>query len=95
MSKQRLIDASALITAIKKPSIYNINQADFISLVDEQPTVEPKRGEWIRHNCFINIGTGKFPCIPHYRCSICKYDARYGITRYCPDCGADMRGEKE
>ena len=36
----RYIKADELIEAIKAPSIYDINQPDFISLVNEQPTAD-------------------------------------------------------
>lgn len=49
------------------------------------PSAEPKKGKWIDKG-HDNI----------YQCSACG-DMWMGIGgyRYCPSCGADMRGEKE
>ena len=58
--------------------------------------VERKKGEWIKNE-------GRFG----WHCSECKVDNYYAYVlnsetgkndlqdRYCPNCGADMRGEQE
>lgn len=51
--------------------------------IDEQPTIEPKRGKWSVGGYFDEI-YGR-SCI----CSVCGRDA-FGFTRYCPSCGAKM-----
>ena len=59
-----------------------------IEIVEQRPTVEPVRGEWIPDE----RGT-------HF-CSVCDseayWDTDYGqeLFYWCPYCGADMRGEK-
>ena len=30
-----------------------------------------------------------------YECPYCKYEVEFVQTNYCPNCGADMRGEEE
>ena len=48
-----------------------------------------ERGEWNL------IGNGNGRPI-HWKCSVCGYetlDAANGDTDFCPNCGADMRGE--
>ena len=60
-------------------------------VVENTPTadvVEVKRGEWIRPT---TVGGMTIAGLPH--CSVC------GVVpcdegKYCPNCGADMRGEK-
>jgi len=60
-------------------------------IVNRQPTVEPKHGYW--------VNKGFEPL----RCSECGIvvDAYNGIPwacksfRFCPHCGADMRGEED
>ena len=58
----------------------------FIDWIDEAPTIEPerKRGEWI-------------PCGGSFRCSECSSMPEFKDIRrlhFCPNCGADMRGEQ-
>ena len=46
---------------------------------------ERPRGKWIDEGDPLTI-----------RCSKCDYRAaRYNNTNYCPNCGADMKGEKD
>ena len=60
----------------------------------EQPTVEPerKKGKWIAVDDYFNRISG--------RCSACGWEAHMyeddvvGMN-YCPNCGADMRGDKD
>lgn len=61
--------------------------------IQQQPTIEPKRGEWIADK-------ENMTCV----CSVCGADEvqfTYGLGEYwygvgksnfCPNCGADMRG---
>ena len=62
----------------------------FENAIDEAPTIQPKRGEW--------IDMGDFE-----QCSVCKgthlkeFQSYYGKTTwvktpYCPNCGARMKG---
>ena len=60
----------------------------FLDDIDEQPTVEPKRGEWIYEDVDLV-------------CSVCGTDApiipfkgKQYKANFCANCGADMRGEK-
>ena len=91
----RLIDADVLIKEVEDfPNCYNgwsdaYDKAYIIGAIEEAPTIEPKRGEW--------IDMGDFE-----QCSVCKgthlkeFQSYYGKTTwiktpYCPNCGADMR----
>jgi len=59
-------------------------------LIDEQPTIEPERmkGKWINRS--LNI---VYPEWERYTCSVCgKHSYNYD---FCPNCGADMRGEED
>ena len=87
----RLIDADALIEAVKDfPYGY---RGLIVCTIAEQPTIEPERnkGKWI-----VN---GKHPNY-HLTCSECRNVAMWanGISyiypNFCPNCGADMRGEE-
>ena len=46
---------------------------------------ERKRGHWIVHNDY---------SVQTIECSECGW-YRLARTNFCPDCGADMRGERE
>jgi len=53
---------------------------DVISIIDNAPTVEPKQGEWDKIG---EIGLA-------YKCNKCG-EVSVIPTRFCPNCGADMR----
>lgn len=103
----RLIDADALHKAYME--LRNFKQdpqsGDWISLravplttvirmLNDAPTIEPKRGEWIDAEIRHEDGV-----LPIQVCSECKtfYPLEYtgGGHRFCPNCGADMRGEDD
>lgn len=101
-----LISRSALINELYKriftAEIYNddfdgtvignlLCLGDVKEVADELPTVEVKHdvhGEW---NEF-DIDYGGIPTVG-YQCSECGQSNGF-ITDFCPNCGADMRGEK-
>lgn len=65
-----------------------------INDLEELPSVEPKRGKWIR--------TGSGSLYDHYECSECgkapKWECmgdnrwKIAFTDFCPNCGAKMDG---
>ena len=62
--------------------------------IDKQPTADVRenvRGEW-RTTYLDHIAMGERPKILY--CSICNQCIAYP-TNYCPNCGADMRGDKQ
>ena len=66
--------------------------------VIEAPIVEPKKGKWIESNLIPNR-KGK-PGGRLFICSECnkgwiKQDRSMEGINFCPNCGADMRGEKD
>lgn len=90
----RLIDADALIKKAYDEAKGMAEPYDDFGvlvewLVNKSPTIEPerKKGKWIEEpNCY-------------YRCSRCSshYPSILGYMdyKYCPNCGADMKGEKQ
>ena len=55
-----------------------INYGDAVGEIEQLPTIQPKRGKWIRNGWAI-------------MCSECGYDMPYTVRNFCPNCGADMR----
>ena len=99
----RYIDADALHKAYME--LRNFKQdpqsGDWISLravpltavirmLNEAPTIEPKRGEWKRR--IVDNGFNA-----DWVCSECDYRVKTDFVDYnfCPNCGADMRKESE
>lgn len=94
----RYIDADRAISVLKrwfKFPDYNKGEKNIIAcainMLEETPTadvVERKRGKWIED------GYRDYPCV----CSVCgirqSIKAKF-LFSYCPNCGADMRGEKD
>ena len=80
------------IEAVRSLQTYKLDERDDMLLVDladvqtelmMMPPAEPERktGHWIEH-----YGDSK--------CSECGYELKIYDTNYCPNCGADMRGEQ-
>lgn len=58
--------------------------------IDDAPTIEPKRGEWIFKTVFPN-DKSEFP-MGHLVCSVCgSHHSNSTPCNYCDNCGADMR----
>ena len=59
---------------------------------------ERKKGKWERHNTYHGDDTSGF-VDPDWRCSECGKQATvnewmlYVLSNFCPNCGADMRGD--
>ena len=101
----RLVDADALIAQIEenicKPCIERkedyhrvrcraCQYGDEINDIDSAPTIEPKKGKWRRRlvDCGFNAD---------WHCSRCGWKTsleEHGYN-FCPNCGADMRGEED
>lgn len=52
-------------------------------------STERKIGKWSRENLVATVG-GTYSVV---RCSECKAQFPFWETKFCPNCGADMRGE--
>lgn len=87
----RYIDADKLIEDVRiKRGLHEIIKGVIYSFLHDAPTadvVESKRGEWIE---LPSNGIGNTA-----ECSVCR-DSVYGYEscNFCPNCGADMRGDK-
>ena len=81
----RLIDADALVYDEIEPDCLVVFKSD----IDRQPTIDAVP---VRHGKWIVKGQEIF-------CSVCEEESSYTwhgsskFSNYCPNCGADMRGE--
>ena len=86
-------DGKVFGTIIMQMPTYKPTRSELRRLTLQNEVFPQKRGEWIEWfpgNCAL-IMTGEEML---YRCSLC--DAKYPDVenyKYCPNCGADMRGE--
>ena len=90
----RLIDADALIDRMYHEAFETDSEMQkwdsgcwirykmFENAIDDAPTIEPKRGEWIDRSGGIE-GAWNY-------CSVCGEQA-IDLYDFCPNCGADMR----
>ena len=91
----RLIDADALIGQYNKFALtaqtdYAEGVRDVINDINNAPTIEPKRGEWIFKTVFPN-DKSEFP-MGYLVCSVCgSHHSNSTPCNYCDNCGADMR----
>jgi hypothetical protein len=70
---------------------YNI--VDLEKRIKDLPSVQPTRpkGKWIP---YYDRWGDVITIVSHFKCSVCgEYD--YDKDKFCPNCGADMRGEAE
>ncbi len=95
----RLINADDLpISSIDMTDVgYHVSKygqgipAVYLDDIKDAPTIEPERkdGKWIRH------GIKEGHLIEKYTCSECGFYFGTKTSNFCPDCGADMRGEQD
>ena len=92
--RQAAIDALAMADAKKGWRLLRFSEIH--KILSELPSVQPNRGKWVRTTkaepiCRID---GLKTC----QCSRCTFTAiavdGFGCYNYCPNCGADMRGEE-
>lgn len=89
----RQIDADALKESIMTETLEKDREnltrrlcypcREIFTAIDNAPTIEPRHGRW--------KGEG----LDDYRCSLCGEVHTHTRTNFCPNCGADMRGEKD
>ena len=94
--KDDLISRQAAIDALKEKVFHNLSDEFYgaMQVLDELPSVQPERktGHWIK--------TARWGRV--YYCNQCRnyldfdgVNAGRGSTNFCPNCGADMRGEQD
>ena len=99
----RLIDADALKKEVDNfPNCYNgwsdtYDKAYIIGAIEEQPSIdiEPKRGAWKPFD--LTWGRSIWYCTACEESTEvpCDIWTHKPIYKYCPNCGADMRGDND
>lgn len=88
----RTINADALTTWIKESQRMTSKVKAILCYIETMPSQNRPQGEWIWQ--LANNGW-----VDHI-CSVCGYTENTDIHislgwKYCPNCGADMRGEQD
>ena len=92
----RLINADALTERFKSSRKIWFNIDEVLDEISDASTVEPerKKGKWERHYSRPNVYADLY-----WHCSECGYKNNENYAdlyhKFCPNCGADMRGEKD
>lgn len=93
----RLVDADALklsLMMVRSDELvrYCYPCEKVLKKIDEQPTIEERKGKWIRETKHYKDSEREFYYYEE-RCSECGTKRKIGWAevRYCPNCGADMR----
>ena len=82
ISRRAAIDAINHICPVDTEYDYILlDRIDVACVLSDLPSVQPKEGKWMRES---------IKGIP-YHCSVCtgRFDYEW---KFCPNCGADMRG---
>ena len=91
----RLIDADAFYETAKNiwdhADSEDFEKEIFIAIATAPTIEERKKGKWERAY-LDHKAMGERPSI--FYCSVCNQCISYPVN-YCPNCGADMRGEQE
>jgi hypothetical protein len=101
----KLIDADAALETIRKMQTYKLFSGDDMILVDKVevqtelmmlPSVQPERktGRWLPSDSELEIKCNK--CGKDFSEYVDSIDYIYlaEYPKFCPNCGADMRGDK-
>lgn len=85
-----LISRQLLISKLANSTVKFATYDDWEHCCDVIQSVEREKGEWKRE---VLGSTSGYGTTVMYQCSECE---RMAISQYnfCPNCGADMRGEK-
>lgn len=71
------------------------DKACIIGVIDEQPTIEPKKGKWVDEPVYKQTMDGK-TWDGYTYCSECREMHEYGYrSNFCPNCGCPMKGETD
>ncbi len=85
IDRQAAIEAAMQDVSCIRTHEFNAGAIRAANRIKQLPSAEPKRGKWVYQNGMI-------------KCDQCLRAIRRidhdGILNFCPNCGADMRGER-
>jgi len=88
-------DAGGYYGGAQPPMEGLLEPMDVLGTINTQPTADVKlvvRGEWINDGVWTDMyTTDEYPV---YKCSACENTVMGTGFDFCPNCGADMRGEQ-
>jgi hypothetical protein len=90
---KRLIYAEDVLQILDRDKAYmsDVGRIHAKNAVNEAPTVEQKKGRWEPHPRHFGFDR----CSVCHECIIANDWADGRKWGYCPECGADMRGEED
>ena len=85
-----LISRAQAIAMCRKPCMRNADCSDFEMEIMMLPSAQPKRGKWRHYEGVLTCSE----CASEFYDTIMEFCGD-DVPHFCPDCGADMRGEKD
>ena len=82
-----LISRQDAIKEIKRNAYRHTYIEQIIGIIENLPSAEPKKGEWIKQS------DPNSKLFDWYLCSECGSVIGMDDANFCSNCGADMRGE--
>lgn len=73
-------------------AIYFIDEKKQKALNMAIEALEQKNGNWIPHEIQVPWGDGTTD-VTMFRCSVCGYEDQDWQSKFCANCGSDMRGD--
>ena len=96
MEKMELICREALLAEYDR--LHEGAPGKARELIMQAPTIEQKRGRWIKRDAWMPGSELETKYFPFQDCSECGWSYRIKILsefKFCPHCGADMREGSE
>ena len=84
---RRVLDDTDVVGADREKYSWGLGLIEsYINDIEELPSAQPERpkGKWVEKPHVYGVAY----------CSLCDYELHINNTNFCPNCGADMRGDQ-